>query len=154
MPTRDGGLLKPFGGGDQVKIYNRHESVEPTRQNRSTDSMTTVMLTSINICRAMLDTSEVRNGFIEQAGKYGHHAWFRRGRPNKQVALEKVVDNFIKEMQNDFPRIFLDYAWNNPTSYGCHFRHPYEGSFKGSDQYILLNGKVGRNRARLPRVDA
>ena len=144
MPTQeqDGGLLAPFKDGYQVKIYSRHEDGKPLHQYPSDNAITTVVLKSINICRAMLNTPEVRKGFIDQADKYGSKAWFQRGRKDKQTALEEVVDKFIKEMHTNFPGIFLDHAWNNPGSFGCHYRYTYEGEFVGSDQYICLNGQV------------
>ena len=142
MPTQQGGVLKPLEEAINFTIYRIDENGRPASQYSSTNPMTTVVVTSINICQAMLKTPEVREGFIEQAGKHRPIAWFRRNRPNQRKALEDVVDKFIKEMHTNFPGIFLDYTWQNPRTFGCHYRHLYEGEFEGSDQYIVLNGKV------------
>ncbi|CAD6576917.1 MAG: hypothetical protein ASARMPREDX12_008046 [Alectoria sarmentosa] len=104
--------------------------------------MATCVINSINICRDMLHTPEVRSAFKELATEYSilrPKAWFLQG-PATEEQMARLSEDFIDKVLTTFPYVFVDDSMKNPVRMAVHWRNKWDSDFKFSDQYITLNG--------------
>ena len=106
----------------------------------------------------MLENQKVRNAFTEIAKSYSQTyptAWFlQEASPEHEGVMNRVTDDFLQKILDKFPLVFVDDGWENPRRMAAHMRHPWDGEFKSSNQYILLNGTVSGEQANFHEIGA
>ena len=104
---------------------------------------------AVNVCRAMLKTTRVRQAFRELAIQYRKEQPQARSLRDSGLPVDAAI--FLVSIQEDFPRIFVDDSITSPLIQGYHKRLLWDVKFRPSDQYICLNGEVIENRAPIER---
>ena len=148
-PALKGAVLRPAWNASNFIIYHRDENGKPDAKYHPNHAMATCVINSINICRDMLHTPEVRSAFKELATEYSilrPKAWFLQG-PATEEQMARLSEDFIDKVLTTFPYVFVDDSMKNPVRMAVHWRNKWDSDFKFSDQYITLNGLVSENWA-------
>ena len=119
------------------------------------DDTATCVINSINICRAMLRTPEVRNALTEIAASYSQTyptAWFlREANPEQKGDMNRITDDFLQKILEKFPIVWVDHSWLCPRLYAASVKRPWDGNFNSSSLCIMLNGMVSGKLSKLPQ---
>lgn len=110
------------------------------------------VLSSINICRGMLQYPKIRAAFLSFAREFNRThqgAWYHDPR-HKFETMEGVISAFLKAILKSFPIVYVDDGINNPGCLAAHPRQEWDGIFQPRDQSILVNGSVWE-RYQAPR---
>lgn len=122
------------------------------------DNVATCVIRCINLCREMLENQTVRDAFTNLAENFSKthpNAWyFRELIPEDKGNLKFVTTVFLQEVIHRFPVVFVDDTLRSANTMAGHFRRPWSGGFRTSDQAILFNARVSENRARFHEIGA
>ena len=131
-------VLKPEKNASNYTIYHRDESGSPNFQYIPNDGVTNCLAKSINLCREILKHPKASEGLTNQAGMYVSIP----GHPADPRKMKTLADAFLQMVDERFPNVFVDDSLQSLNTGGGHWRFPFTGTFRTSDQYIFLNGTV------------
>lgn len=150
--------LEAASNAKSFTICHRDDSGETNFLYPPDANIATCVINSINICQAMLANQKVRDAFTEIAEGYSQKypdAWFpQEASLEHEGHINRVRDDFLQKIGEEFPVVFVDDSWANPRRMAAHLRRPWDGSFRSSNQYILVNGTVSGDRAHSPQKGA
>ena len=142
-------VLQEEQNASDYTIYHRDESGKPDFQYKPKHGMTTCVVKSIKICQAILKHSKPSGGLANLAKIYFNY----RGHSTDPRRMKEYADTFLEMVQTRFPIVFVDDSLKNPDNWGVHWRNPFTGDFKTSDQSICLNGTVSQKRNSFRYID-
>ena len=102
------------------------------------------VVTSINVCRAMLQYVKIRAALVSLAREYNRsvsNAWYSEAHHGFET-IESVVLAFLQAILTVFPTVYIDDSLDNPSCLGASIRHAWYDEFEPRKQSILVNGAV------------